>query len=137
MAMRMTCGLRAETASGVVAFTLSAMAKIPAARPSTPANMAVAPSPRSWSAALARADAFIPCSRRKVRLPKTILCPSMVPSAAFAGGRVEPIHRRRDDATLRRGFDDRDPERMLTGSLDARCQTQEFRLVVSMRRYDR
>ena len=113
------------------------MAMTPASLPSTPRNIAVAPSPRSRSASSASAacvdiefgEEFGVAEREPLALDHA--------DHAFAGRRIEAAHGRKLDLALGGGRDDRRRQRMLAAALDAGRKPQHLRLVEAGRRHHR
>ena len=137
MTMRMPSARRASSAACVDALIGSAMAMTPAALPSTPTKIAVAPSARSsLGLAVERGRCRRPALRGRSRCRATTRLPSTVPSAPLPVG--ESKSAAGASMSLRalcRGNDGR-CQRMLAGPLDAGGEPQEVRLVEAGGRHD-
>ena len=105
------------------------MAMTPAALPSTPTKIAVAPSARSFSASAASGRVSTPCSLQERGIAERDALALDGAERTLAGRRVEIGGRGERDLALLRGRDDRRRQRMLARPLDARGEAQDARLV--------
>ena len=91
MTMRMPSARRLASAAGVVALIGSATAMIPAGRPSTATNIAVAPSRRSASARDSRSALATPRSLNRPALPTATARPPIVPVTPLPVTDAKPV----------------------------------------------
>ena len=133
MTMRMPSARRLASAAGVVALIGSATAMIPAGRPSTATNIAVAPSRRSASARASRSALGTPRSSNRPALPTATAPAADRAGDALAGDRRETGRVLQFDAAFLGRGDDRGGERVFARALEAGAERQHRRFVEARR----